>query len=82
MSHHITIYGALWATSGENNVINTVNGTFSQNTHPGVVRINCVVEPIFRRYHQTMSILRSDNVRSSPPSMQIRFQLRKERKAK
>ena len=42
-------------TSKENNVINLVNGTVSQNTLPGVVRISCVVAPIFRRYHQIMS---------------------------
>ena len=58
MSHHVTIYGALWATSKENNVINLVNDTVSQNTLPGVVPICCVVEIIFRRYQQTMSFLK------------------------
>ena len=61
MSRHVTIYGALLATSKENNVINLVNDTVSQNILPGVVRISCVVEPTFRRYHQTMSLLRSDS---------------------
>ena len=65
MSHHVTIYGALWTMSKENNVINLVNGTVSQNTLSDVLRISCVVEPIFRRYHQTMSLLRYDSVRSS-----------------
>ena len=69
MSHHVTIYGALWATSKENNVINPVNGTVSQNTLLGVIRISCVNEPIFRRYHQTMSLLRSDSVCSSSKSL-------------
>ena len=46
-----------------------MNGTVSQNTLPGVVRISCVVEPIFRKYHQTMSFLRSDSVRSSSKSL-------------
>ena len=65
MSHHVTIYGALWKTSKENNVINLVNGPVYQNTLPDVLRISCVVEPIFRRYLQTVSLLRSDSVRSS-----------------
>ena len=65
MSHHVTIYGALWATSKENNVINLVNGTVSQNTLPGVLRISCVAEP----YHQTKSFLRSDSVHSSSKSL-------------
>ena len=69
MSHHVTIYGALWTTSKENNVINLVNGTVSQNTLPVVLRISCVVEPIFRRYHQTMSLLRPDSVHSSYKSL-------------
>ena len=70
MSHHVTIYGALWTTSKENNVINLMNGPVSQNTLPGVLRISCVVsEPIFRRYHQTMSLLRPDSVRSSYKSL-------------
>ena len=75
MSHHVTIYGALWRTSKESNVINLVNGTVSQNTLPGVVRISCAVEPIFCRYHQTMSFLRSDSVRGSSKSLN-RFQCR------
>ena len=56
-------------TSKENNVINPVSGTVSQNTLPGVVRISCVVEHIFHRYHQTMSFLRSDSMRSSSKSL-------------
>ena len=68
MSHHVTIYGALWATSKENNVINPVNGTVSQNNLPGVVRISCVVEPIFRRLSPNHVYLRSDSVRSSSRS--------------
>ena len=44
-------------TSKENSVIKPVSGTVSQNTLPSVVRISCVVETIFRRYHQTMSFL-------------------------
>ena len=58
-------------TSKENNVINPVNSKVSQNTLPGVVRISCVVEPIFRRYmnHQTMSFLISDSVHSSTKSL-------------
>ena len=73
MSHHVTIYGALWATSKENNVINLVNDTVSQNILPGVVRIFCVVKPTFRRYHQTMSLLRSDSVRCTSISLYRRF---------
>ena len=68
MSHYVTIYGALWATSKENNVINPVSGTVSQNSLLGVVRISYGVEPIFRRYHQTM-FLRSDYVCSSSKSL-------------
>ena len=56
-------------TSKENNVINPVNGTVSQNALPGVVCISRVFEPIFRRYHQTMSLLRPDSVRSSSKSV-------------
>ena len=63
------MYGALWATSKENNVINLVNGTVSQNTLTCVLRISYVVEPIFRRYHQPMSLLMPDYVRSSYKSL-------------
>ena len=77
MSQHVTIYGALWKTSKENNVINLENGTVYQNTLPGVLRISCVVEPIFRRYLQTVSLLRSDSVRSSYISLN-RFPCRSE----
>ena len=42
-----------------------VNGTVDQNTLPGVLRISCVFEPISRRYLQTVSLLRSDSVRST-----------------
>ena len=75
MSYHVTIYGALWATSKENIAINPVNGTVSQNTLPCVVRISCVDEPIFHRYHQTMPFLRSDSVRCSSKSLK-RFSCR------
>ena len=70
MYHNVTYYGAFWATSKKNNVINLVKGTVSQNILPGVVRISFVVEPIFRRYmyHQTI-ILRSDFVHSSYKSL-------------
>ena len=72
---------ALWATSKENNVINLVNDTVSQNILPGVVRISCVVEPTFRRNHQTMSLLRSDSMRCSSKSLNRRFQLGKNEKS-
>ena len=68
MYHLVTNYGAVWATSKENNVINPVNGTVSQNTLPGVVRIFCVVEPIFRIYTKPC-LLRSDSVCSSFKSL-------------
>ena len=54
--------------SKEKNVINPVNGTVSQNTLSGVVRISCDVEPIFRRFHKTM-FLRSDSVPGSTKSL-------------
>ena len=72
MYHHVTNYGEVWATSKDNSIINPVNGTVSQNTLPGlpgVVRISCVVERIFRRYHKTMYFLRSDSLRSSSISL-------------
>ena len=69
MSHHVTIYEALWTTLKENNVVNLVNGTVSQKTLPGVVRIPSVVETIFGRYHQIRFSLRSDSVRCSYKSL-------------
>ena len=69
MYYHVTNYGAVWATSKENNVIDPVNGTVFHNTLPGVIRFSCVVEPIFCRYHQTMYFERSYSVPSSSKSL-------------
>ena len=61
MYHHATNYGAVWFERRQINP--AVNVTVSQNTLPCVVRISCVVEPIFHRYHQTMLFfLRSDSL--------------------
>ena len=60
--------------------MNSANGTVSQNTLPGVVRISCVVEPISVNITKPYLFLDLILQITKPLSMQVRFKLRKEPK--